>query len=507
MRDMSAAGTVPEFGTVVVIGGGVGGLSAAIQAAALGCPVTLLERADRLGGKMRELSVAGRPVDSGPTVMTMRWAFEQLFAAAGRELVDYVELAPLEVLARHAWPDGSRLDLFVDVEASATAIEAFAGPEDAAGYRRFCAHGERIFSIVEQPFLKSRRPSVTSVITAQGLRGALDFARIDWHRTMWRALAEFFTDPRLRQLFGRYATYYGSSPFRAPATLNLIAHVERVGVWRVVGGMYRLAEALERLALELGVEIRSKCEVTEIRVEEGRAIGVTLGSGERLDAAAVIVNAAPQALDDGRFGAGLRGCVGLSRDTERSLSAVTWSVLARTRGFTLAHHNVFFSRDYPEEFRALERGELIDEPTVYVYAQDRFDEHDPGDGTEPERLLILVNAPARGDELACWSSEDLDQLERRSFAILRECGLELELLEVRRTDPEQFERLFPATGGALYGFATHSMMTPFRRPSARSKLRRLYLAGGGAHPGAGIPMACLSGQLAGRAAAEDLSHQ
>ena len=499
---MSAGGTVAEIGTAVVIGGGVGGLSAAIQAAALGCRVTLLERADRIGGKMRELSVAGRPVDSGPTVMTMRWAFDQLFATAGRELSDYVEFAPLEVLARHAWPDGSRLDLFADIEASAAAIEAFAGPEDAAGYRRFCAHTERIFSIVEQPFLKAQRPSAVSVVTAKGLRGALDFARIDWHRSMWRALGEFFVDARLRQLFGRYATYYGSSPFRAPATLNLIAHVERVGVWRVVGGMYRLAEALERLALELGVEIRTGCEVAEIVVEDGRAAGVRLGSGERVDAAAVIVNAAPQALDEGRFGASLRGCVGLPRDAERSLSAVTWSVLARTRGFPLAQHNVFFSRDYPEEFRSLERGELIDEPTVYLHAQDRLDERDSSEWSEPERMLILVNAPARGD--AIISQRDLDALERRSFAVLRACGLELDPIEAQRTDPTEFERLFPATGGALYGFANHSMMTPFRRPSARARLARLYLAGGGAHPGAGIPMVCLSGQLAGRAAAEDL---
>lgn len=503
-KGMSAGGTVAEIGTAVVIGGGVGGLSAAIQAAALGIPVTLLERAERVGGKMRELTVGGQAVDSGPTVMTMRWAFEQLFAATGRELDDYVEFAPLEILARHAWPDGSRLDLFADLDASAAAIEAFASRQDADGYRRFCAHGERILATVEQPFLRSERPSVASVITAKGLRGTLEFARIDWHRSMWRALGQFFADPRLRQLFGRYATYYGSSPFRAPATLNLIAHVERVGVWRVVGGMYRLAEALERRATELGVVIRTNCEVAEIELVDGRAAAVRLRSGERVEAAAVIVNAAPQALDEGHFGAPLRGCVGLSRNAERSLSAVTWSALARTRGFSLAHHNVFFSRDYPAEFRALERGELIDEPTVYVHAQDRLDAQASSvdEWSQPERLLILVNAPPRGD--AARSIGDLDALERRSFALLRACGLELDIIEAERTGPEQFEQLFPATGGALYGFANHSMMAPFRRPAARTKLARLYLAGGGAHPGAGIPMVCLSGQLAARAAAEDL---
>jgi 1-hydroxycarotenoid 3,4-desaturase len=505
---MSAGGTVPENPTLVVIGGGIGGLSAAILAASQGLRVTVLERAARLGGKMREIEVGGRAIDSGPTVVTMRWAFDQLFAAAGRELADYVEFAPLEVLARHGWPDGGRMDLFADLEASASAITRLAGPQDAAGYRRFCAHTERIYGIVEQPFLRSERPSMASVVTAKGLRGTLDFLSIDWHRSMWVALSSFFRDPRLRQLFGRYATYYGSSPFRSPATLNLIAHVERVGVWRIVGGMLRLAEGIARLATELGVELRTNSEVGRVIVANGRAVAVELRGGERIPAAGVIVNAAPQALDSGLFGEELRGCVGAERNGERSLSAVTWSTVARTRGFPLAHHNVLFSRDYPAEFRSLERGELIAEPTVYVCALDREDagpssiDETPG-WSEPERLLILVNAPARGDEDP-WSEAELAELEQRSVAVMRANGLELDVVAQTRTSPREFEQLFPATGGALYGSATHAMLTPFRRPTARTSIERLYLAGGGAHPGAGIPMASLSGQLAGRAAARDV---
>jgi 1-hydroxycarotenoid 3,4-desaturase len=505
---MSAGGTVPEDPTLVVIGGGIGGLSAAILAASQGLRVTVLERAARIGGKMREIEVGGRAIDSGPTVVTMRWAFDQLFAAAGRELADYVEFAPLEVLARHGWPDGGRLDLFADLEASAHAITRLAGAEDADGYRRFCSHTQRIYEIVEQPFLRSERPSVASVVTAKGLRGTLEFASIDWHRSMWVALSSFFRDPRLRQLFGRYATYYGSSPFRSPATLNLIAHVERAGVWRIVGGMYRLAEALARLATELGVELRTSCEVTRVIVENGRPVAAELRGGERVPAAGVIVNAAPQALDSGLFGQELRGCVGGERNAERSLSAVTWSTVARARGFPLAHHNVLFSRDYPAEFRALERGELIPEPSVYVCALDRADAgphaiDETPDWSEPERLLILVNAPARGDQNP-WSMAELDTLEQRSFAVMRANGLELDVVAHTRTSPREFEQLFPATGGALYGSATHAMLAPFRRPTARTNIERLYLAGGGAHPGAGIPMVSLSGQLAGRAAASDL---
>ena len=455
---------------------------------------------------MRALEVAGQRIDSGPTVMTMRWAFDQLFTAADRSIDDYVQLEGLEILARHGWADGSRLDLFAEVERNVQAITTFASKQDAEGYRRFCDHVERIYEIVEAPFLRSERPALGSIVSAKGLRGTLEFATIDWHRSMWKALEQFFPDPRLRQLFGRYATYFGSSPFRCPATLNLIAHVERVGVWRVAGGMIKLAEGLTTLATELGVEIRTGAEVDKIVVRDGRAIGVRLASGERIDADAIITNAAPQALSAGKFGDEVRDSVRLDRSEPRSLSAVTWSAVARTRGFPLGHHSVFFSTDYPREFRSLERGDLIEEPTVYICAQDRETAPDldanPEWG-EPERLLILVNAPARGDEDP-WTEAELAALRERSFALMTRAGLEFDIVDERQTTPTDFERMFPATGGGLYGSATHSMMAPFKRPPARARVRGLYLAGGGAHPGAGIPMVCLSGQIAGRSAAADM---
>jgi 1-hydroxycarotenoid 3,4-desaturase len=460
---------------------------------------------------MRELTIAGHRIDSGPTVLTMRWAFEELFARAGRHLQDYVDMVPLQVLARHGWPDGSRLDLFTDLETSAAAIEAFAGATEAAGYRRFCAHVERIHGIVEQPFLRSDRPKVRDVIARRGLRGIAEFASIDWHRSMWRALGGFFRDPRLRQLFGRYATYYGSSPFRAPATINLIAHVERLGVWRVVGGMSRLADALAELARELGVDIRTGCSVDEIIVERGRCVGVRFDAGRSLlRADAVIVNAAAQALDAGEFGPSTRGCVRLT-ELPRSLSAVTWSMVARTRGFPLAHHSVLFSPDYMAEFAALERGAWPPaQPTVYVCAQDREDlgpAQGSGEFGPPERLLVLLNAPARGDDPHDVIVDTLPRLEAETFAWLERCGLELERSSDATicTTPADFAQLFPGTGGALYGTATHSVNAPFERPTARTRIPGLYLAGGGAHPGAGVPMVCLSGQIAGRAAVADLS--
>ncbi|MCA9637043.1 MAG: NAD(P)-binding protein, partial [Myxococcales bacterium] len=220
----------------LIVGGGLGGLAAAIELGRRGLEVMVLERAPKVGGKMREVVIDGRGIDSGPTVLTMRGIFDELFEAAGERLDDHLTLDPMTVLARHAWEEGGRLDLFADHERSAEAIGRFASAADARGYRRFCEHTRRIFEVVEGPFIASSRPTLGSLVAAVGWRGILGIADVDAHRTMWRALGAFFRDPRLRQLFGRYATYYGSSPFAAPATLNLIAHVEQRGVWTVRGG-------------------------------------------------------------------------------------------------------------------------------------------------------------------------------------------------------------------------------------------------------------------------------
>src|ERR1700761_5927762 len=255
----------------VVIGAGIAGLSTALALSARGLDVTVVERSARPGGKMREIELGGRRIDSGPTVFTMRWAFDELFDALGERLEDHVTLQPLNILARHAWPDGSRLDLFADEEQSADAIGGFAGRADAEGFKAFSTDAKKIFDILKDPFIRAPAPSMTALLRSSGFR---ELTAIKPFQTMWKALSRYFSDPRLRQLFGRYATYCGSSPFDAPATLMLVAHVESAGVWMVDGGMYRLAAALSELAERRGVHLRYSAEVSSIIVRAGRATGV-----------------------------------------------------------------------------------------------------------------------------------------------------------------------------------------------------------------------------------------
>ncbi len=484
---------------VVVIGAGIGGLAAAIELAACGLPVLLLERAASVGGKMRQVVVGGLGVDAGPTVLTMRGVFEQLFARAGTTLDAALILRPAERLARHAWRDGSRLDLFADVERSAEAIGVFAGPAAARGYREFCARSARIFATLEPSFIAAARPSLPGLVARAGPRA---LAGISPFSTLWQALGAHFEDKRLRQLFGRYATYCGSSPFSAPATLMLVAHVEQSGVWLVEGGMHRLALALADAARALGVTIRTGAAVERIEVARGQASGVVLADGERIAAGAVICNADAAALAAGLFGDEATAGVPTAA---RSLSALTWATRTPTRGMPLLRHTVFFSDAYRAEFEAIfERRMLPGQPTVYVCAQDRdANGHGVREGA-PERLLILVNAPADGDA-GRPTPKEITQCRMTMLAQLRQCGLTLELPEdsTRMTGPAEFAQLFPATGGALYGPASHGWAASFRRPGSRTAVPGLYLAGGSTHPGPGVPMAAISGRLAASALMAD----
>jgi 1-hydroxycarotenoid 3,4-desaturase len=465
--------------TTVIIGAGIGGLAAAIALAAQGEEVTVLERQSGAGGKLLPVQLGDQVLDSGPTVMTMRWVFDELFAKAGDNFDAHISLKPLDVLARHYWSGGQALDLFADQAASFHAIGQFAGVAEAKAYQQFALASQRIHHSLLRPFLKSQRP------TPWGLAAAMPIGQmlaINPFETLWHALGRYFSDPRLRQLFGRYATYCGSSPFKAPATLMLVADVEAAGVWRIEGGMGRLAQALENLARYLGVMFHFDCSALRVEVQNSKVHGVIDSHGQQHLCSAVIVNADSAAVTAGLFGQAVGKVLA---PNDRSLSAVTWCGLAESIGVPLQHHTIFFSDSYEKEFSDLAHGPAND-PTVYIC--------DQGDN----RKLVLVNAPANG----MGAPADID---RRMLDRLQKSGLHLDLKRSNqmRRSPKEFAELYPATSGALYGRSSHGWMSTFLRPQARTKIPGLYLAGGGTHPGPGVPMAALAGMRAAEALLHD----
>ncbi len=490
---------------VVIVGAGIGGLICALLLADRGIRVTLVEAAAEPGGKIRQLVVDGSPIDSGPTVFTMRWVFDEIFAKVGLSTDALLQLQPLQILARHAWRHcDQRLDLFADTAQSADAIGTFSSASEAKAFLRFCTKAREIYAHLEPPYMRSTKPNLLGMVGSLGIGGLGALASLGPLANYWQLLGRYFRDPRLRQLFGRYATYCGASPWAAPATLMLIAHVEQDGVWALTGGMHALPKALAGQILSRGGTIRYRTRCERILFRHGRTTGVLLEGGEILDADAVVFNGDTSALAQGLLGEAVRRSVPPTGRDRRSLSALTWSVKTTTSGFPLTRHNVFFDADYGSEFDDIFRQRrLPGKGTVYVCAQDRTDDAPLAAGRE--RLLCLVNAPADGD-IKPFNPMEVGPCEEQSLKLLHQCGLNIDLTTAQciRTTPSDFNRIFPGTGGALYGRASHGWMTPFRRQGASSRLPGLYLAGGSVHPGPGVPMAAISGRLAAETVMADL---
>jgi len=461
----------------------------------------MFEQNAAVGGKMSRYAQAGYHWDTGPSVITMRHVFDELFTVANRRLDDYLTLAPVEPLTRYFYPDGVRLDATRDLSRMAAQLAAL-DERDVEGYLAYLAYAARLHRITGPTFIYDQPPTWRS-FSRVSPRDAL---RVDGWRSMDQAIRSFVRSPHLRQLLGRFATYVGASPYLAPATLNVIAHVELTGgVWYPRGGVYTIAQSLAQIAAELGVEIHANSPVREIAVVDGVAQGVVLADGRGVPAQAVIANVdvttvyqklLPPPVASER----------LARLTRQEPSCSGFILLLGVKKShpEMAHHNIFFSGDYRREFdQIFGQGRPPDEPTIYaaITAKTDADHAPPGH----ENWFVLVNAPAAGPDFD-WTVE-AEGYRDRVLARLAEFGYDLRHhIEVERAlTPLDLARHSGAWGGALYGLSSNSRWTAFRRPHNRAAdIQRLYFAGGTTHPGGGVPMVALSGKVAAGLTLADL---
>jgi phytoene desaturase len=487
---------------VVIIGAGIGGLSAAIRLAAQGQRVTVLERNSAVGGKMSEISEGGFRWDTGPSVITMRHVFEDLFAAAGRTLEDYLTLLPVDPLTRYFYPDGIVLDASCDADVMAARIAAIAGEADAQGYRRYLAYARRIHDITASVFIYNDPPTLWRIARTP----LHDIPAVDPLRTMDQAIRGFVGSPHLRQFLGRFATYVGASPYLAPATLNVIADVELSGgVWYPHGGIYAIARAFEKLALELGVTIHTGCNVDAIAVEQGAVTGVHAG-GAFLPARAVIANADVATVYERLLPSAPQFQRQLRQLTRVEPSCSGFILLLGVEGEheQLTHHNIFFSGDYQREFDDIfQRGIPPHEPTIYVAITSKTDPVHAPQGCE--NWFVLVNAPPISEsfdwttQAAAYRDVVLARLEQFGIDLTGKIRIE------KRFTPVDLERLTGARRGALYGTSSNSRFNALRRPHNRAAhVRGLYFAGGTTHPGGGVPLVTLSGKVAAGMVLQDM---
>jgi phytoene desaturase len=485
---------------VLVIGAGLGGLSAAIRLAGRGRKVLVLERSATVGGKVAEVTEGGFRWDAGPSVLTMRPVLEELFSAAGRRMEDYLDLQPVDPVTRYFYPDGRVLDLYRDSSRTLEEVEHFA-PGEAAGFRAFLDHAARLDRITAPVFTYGPPPGLSSA-SQVSFWDAL-YAASSALRSLDAEIRRYVRAPGLRQLFGRFATYLGSSPYRAGGVLAVVAHAELgQGVWYPRRGVRSIARALEQLAGELGVEIRTGVEIERIACshetrEDYRVTGAVAASGEHFAAPVVVADVDvasvyEQLLPPGRR---IRRRLAALERMEPSCSAFVLLLGVEGRYPQLVHHDVFFSRDYRREFEQIFRqGVPPDEPTIYVSVTCKVDGQDAP--AECENWFVMVNVPAISRRYDWGASREA--YAELVLHRLADFGLDVRgRLRVRRViTPPDLERLGGARRGSLYGTSFNDRLAPFRRPGNRcAEVQGLYFVGGTTHPGGGIPMVILSGKV------------
>ena len=486
---------------VAVIGGGLGALSGAIRLARLGFSVQLFEKNPKIGGKVNEAVLDGYRFDTGASLLTMPFVIDELFDFAGFKRADYLDFVSIDPICRYFFSDGSVMDASADKAKMKAAIQQLS-PDDVEAYERFLKYAERIHTLTSEIFMFTPIHAFKKLMKPRHFQTLFKLHQIDPFRTVHQSVSRFFSDPRLIQLFDRYATYNGSDPFQAPATLNIIPYIEYgLGGYYIKGGIYRLVDALMTIACALGVQVHTSAKVEKICHARKRVSGVRV-NGKKVEADYVLCGAdavvAYNELIDGHQKRRER----LNR-LEPSVSGMLFLWGVRAKHPKLAHHNIIFSSDYDAEFTQIFKHQQVpDEPTIYIAITSKADaEHAPADG---ENWFVLLNMPylSLGQ---VWGKEK-DRMRSVVLNKLKQLGFDIaDRIEVEQVyTPEDFSQLYASNQGSIYGISSNSKTTAFRRIPNRSRtLQGLYFAGGSVHPGGGIPLVILSGKMAATLIAED----
>lgn len=475
----------------IVIGSGIGGLVTACLLANKGIKVDIYEQHHSVGGKLNQLELGDYRFDTGPSLLTMPFILEKIFKTCNRKIDDYLDITPIEPICRYFFHDGTRFDNYADLQKNRISLSEIA-PEDEENYVKFLGKSADLYQKTANSFIFNP------------LTDKKDFAKLNWldllgidaFSTVSNSIDRSFNSRYLKQVFKRFATYNGSSPYKAPATLNVIPYVELAqGGYYIKGGMYQLGKALEKLADELGVNIHLNSKVNKIVVKNKRAKGITLDGGGSTQTADLIVSNMDSVLTNTL----------LLKENLDKKSVIKYERLEpSTSGFVLflginrtyrniKHHNIFFSSDYEKEFSDMfVHKKPADDPTIYIANTSYSDQnHAPENHSN---YFILVNAPYTTSQLN-WE-EIKNEYANRIITKLESHGLidlEQHIVEKEILTPSDFESRYVSNRGSIYGLSSNNRYSAFLRPRNRSPhVKNLYLVGGGTHPGGGIPLASQS---------------
>lgn len=494
---------------VVVIGAGIGGMSAAIQLAQAGLHVTLIEKNERIGGKLNLLEKEGFKFDLGPSIFTLPQAFRPLFEGQGRTLEDYVTLRRVDPQWRNFFEDGTVLDLWESTEAMRSEL---AGLPDGASafedYARFTEYSRQQYDVVERGYLNEGLDSFWQLIRFYGLRGGRD---MDWKNSMSGAIAKRVQNPYLRDILGYFIKYVGSSANDSPGFMNLMPHIQLgFGLWYVQGGLYELARAFERRLRELGVSIRTGTEAMRIHDAGKRVTAVEVrnpeGEIEILTADFVISNMEVIPASERLLRQTPAQLKRLVRFEPACSGIVVHLGLDRIYP-QLAHHNFFYSRHQSAHFdRIFHDKKLPDDPTIYLVAPTRTDPSQAPHGCD--NIKILPHIPYINDK-APYTYADCIALKELCLSKLERMGLTDLRKHIVVEDfwtPFDIERRYYSNRGSIYGVVCDRRKNfAFKAPKRSKDFTNLFFVGGSTNPGGGMPMVSLSGQHAARMILEDLA--
>lgn len=495
----------------VIIGGGLAGLASACTLAARGHKVLLLEANEWLGGKAAVHEDKGFRFDMGPTILTLPSVLRRIFEEAGRNLEDYLELVKLEPQWRSFFEDSSTLDLFSDGNDMGRELERLTGGAHVGeGYNKFLKLSERLHRISNNYFFYKPIGGIKDMFDPKATFNAStlkDVLAMRMGGTVGGTIRSFVQDKRVAQMLDHFTQYVGSAPDSSPAVLCGIAHMQtEEGVWYPIGGTGAVPAALMKLGQELGVQYQTGTQVTKIETAENRVVAVMTDSGERIPANAVVSNMDAVRTHRELIGGPISKKFEARRKYEPACSGVVLYLGLREKYRHLAHHNFVFSRSHEEEFHAIyKEGKPAPDPTCYLCAPAQTEPQVAPPGGEA--LYILVHTPylRPGHD---WRTM-LPQYRKVIFEKLaRTAGmddLEKRIVTERVLTPQDIHDRYKVLNGAIYGLSSHGRFFGAFKPGNRSKdVQGLYLAGGAAHPGPGMPMVMMSGWIAADALDKDL---
>ena len=479
-------------GRSVIIGSGIGGIAAAIRLAKKGYRVSVFEQSSQPGGKISEIQSPGFRFDSGPSLLTLPWLIDELFTLCGEEPREHFNYKRLDLSCRYFWEDGSIINAWQDPERFAEEISARIGVSPAR-LSGFFKKSRQLYDLTAESFLFSSLHKAENFKSKAFLKTMLNSFRLDPFLTMHQRNRRWFADRRIVQMFDRYATYNGSNPYKTPATLNIIAHLEHsLGTFFPDKGIYDIATSLTALAKRQGVEFQMNTGVKEI-IHANRVIK-GIRTGKQFIPAGIVVNDTdvnmlyeelmPSEKTPSRL-----------VNHERSTSAMIfyWAVNTKIPGLEL--HNILFSGDYRGEFRHLFRQKTISpDPTVYIYISAKVVEQDAPAGME--NWYVMINAPENSGQN--WDTMIAEARKNIIAKINRILNTDIEktIVSEKIADPRSIEKETGSFRGSLYGLSSNSMFAAFNRhANFRNKYKNLFFTGGSVHPGGGIPLCLASAKI------------